>query len=124
MRTMLEIGKDLLNLFGEVNRPEMRDQSRKEAVDLFADIMKDFFQYVTVNDREWRSVEHEVPANFDAVLAFVPYGKCNNVHFDHTIMFASYDSDYGWMLEDYPEAEEVTITHWMPLPDDPKEATE
>jgi hypothetical protein len=118
---MLEIGKDLLNLFGEVNRPEMRDQSRKEAVDLFADIMKDFFQYVTVNDREWRSVEVEVPANFDAVLAFVPYGKCRNITFRDTILLASYDAD-GWMLEDYPEAEEVTITHWMPLPDDPKEA--
>ena len=120
MRTMLEIGKDLLNLFGEVNRPEMRDQSRKEAVDLFADIMKDFFQYVTEH-REWRSVEHEVPADFNAVLAFVPFGKCGHVHFDHTILFASYDPSDGWMLEDYPEAEEVTITHWMPLPDDPKE---
>lgn len=121
MRTMLEIGKDLLNLFGEVNRPEMRDQSRKEAVDMFADIMKDFFQYVTANDHEWRSVEHEVPANFDAVLAFVPHGKCRNITFRDTILLASYDAD-GWMLEDYPEAEEVTITHWMPLPDDPKEA--
>lgn len=119
MRTMLEIGKDLLNLFGEVNRPEMRDQSRKEAVDLFAAIMKDFFQYVT--DRpEWRSVEVEVPANFDAVLVWVPHGKCRNITFRDTILLASYDAD-GWMLEDYPEAEEVTITHWMPLPDDPKE---
>ena len=33
-------------------------------------------------------------------------------------MLASYDAD-GWMLEDYPEAEEVTITHWMPLPEIP-----
>lgn len=121
MRTMLEIGKDLLNLFSEVNSPEVKDTARKEAVDTFAAIMKDFFQYVSDHDREWRSVEHEVPADFDAVLAFVPYGKCNNVHFDHTILFASYDPSDGWMLEDYPEAEEVTITHWMPLPDDPKE---
>lgn len=124
MRTMLEIGKDLLNLFGEVNRPEVKDAARKEAVDTFAAIMKDFFQYVSDHDYEWRSVEHEVPADMDAVLAFVPYGKYQNISFRNSILFASYDPSDGWMLEDYPEAEEVTITHWMPLPDDPKEVTE
>lgn len=123
MRTMLEIGKDLLNLFGETNKPDVKDGARKEYVDRFADIMRDFFQYVTANDHEWRSVEVEVPANFDAVLVWVPHGKCRNITFRDTILLASYDAD-GWMLEDYPEAEEVTITHWMPLPDDPKEVTE
>ena len=118
MRTMLEIGKDLLNLFGEVNRPEMRDQSRKEATDVLADIMRDFFQYAA--DRPvWHSVEDEVPPNMDAVLVWVPEGKWKNLNFKDCVLFGSYDTD-GWMLEDYPEAEEMTITHWMELPDGPE----
>lgn len=118
MRTMLEIGKDILNLFGEVNRPEMRDQSRKEATDVLADIMKDFFQYVAERPA-WHSVEDELPPDTDSVLVWVPDGKWKNVTFKDCVLFGSYDPD-GWMLEDYPEAEELTITHWMELPEGPE----
>ena len=119
MRTMLEIGKDLLNLFGEVNRPEVRDQSRKDATDLFVDVMKDFFQYVAERPA-WHSVEDEVPPDIDPVLVWVPEGKQKNIHFRDCVLFASYDTPDGWMLEDYPDVEEVTITHWMELPEGPE----
>lgn len=51
MRTMIEIGKDLLNLFNKVNRSNLKDIERNEATDNFVEIMNDFFQHI-MNDME------------------------------------------------------------------------
>ena len=46
---MIEIGKDLLNLFGKVNCSGLSDAERKDAVNNFAEIMNDFFWHVVNN---------------------------------------------------------------------------
>lgn len=54
MRTMIEIGKDLLNLFYEINHANPNDIEKEKAVNCFVEIMNDFFQYV-INDMEEKS---------------------------------------------------------------------
>lgn len=38
-------------------------------------------------------------------------------------MLAQYVEGDGWVLEMFPEIESPDVTHWMPLPEMPKEAT-
>ena len=73
---------------------------------------------VTVN--EWISVEEKLPDTDDNVLV-ICNGEYKNIRFINAYDLAAYDSDEDeWILDSYPEAV-VTVTHWMPLPQPPKE---
>lgn len=70
---------------------------------------------------EWIDPELEVPnlagLHSDFVLAVVS-GKVGNCTYDHAIEVVSYE-DGKWWLADYPSAD-ISVSHWMPLPDAPK----
>lgn len=70
----------------------------------------------------WISTEDEVPSNDEVVLALVN-GKCGNITFKNAYLLASYFKD-GWLLEDYPDTEEFTVSYWLHLPEAPKECFE
>lgn len=63
----------------------------------------------------WIPVEEMLPDHTDFVLAFVTEGHHGRFHLKNTFCIASYGDDCGWILEDHPEVEEFTITHWRPL---------
>lgn len=63
----------------------------------------------------WIPVTEMVPGDTDFVLAFVKEGHHGRLHPKDTYCIASYGADCGWILEDHPEVEEFTITHWRPL---------
>ena len=72
---------------------------------------------------EWISVKDRLPENDDNVLVIVN-GKYNNVTFVNAMMIAAFcDDEHVWFLNEYPDFVHANVTHWMPLPEPPKEAT-
>lgn len=70
---------------------------------------------------EWISVKDRLPEGYDTYLVLV-HGKPNK----HITLFEAYElAEYlpsdGWYIETYPDWDEPIITHWMPLPEPPKE---
>ena len=69
---------------------------------------------------EWISVEDRMPINTDNILAFNGYGGVG----EYDIMYYTVHSKiHKWAFYyDYDRSEEIVeITHWMPLPEPPKE---
>ena len=68
----------------------------------------------------WIPVEERLPESDDNVLVIVN-GECKTMTFEEAYMLASYYSGDGWIVEWYEEWENPVVTHWMPLPEPPKE---
>ena len=68
---------------------------------------------------EWISCELMLPEEEGQVLALV-CGKYKNITFDHAVLLGEY-VDGEWILEQYPEAENITVSHWAFIPDLPAE---
>lgn len=72
----------------------------------------------------WISVEERLPddeLDGETVLAIVYGNPHENITLHSAIMTAGYFDGEGWVVNEYPEWENPTITHWMPLPEPPKE---
>lgn len=74
--------------------------------------------------QRWIPVSERLPEDEDdgeTVLAVV-FGKPHkNITLHHAIMTAEYFYQGGWLVDEYPEWENPIVTHWMPLPEPPKE---
>ena len=70
----------------------------------------------------WISVKDRLPDDSDKIVLVIANGKFGNITLDEAFELACYYKDYGWVLESYPDMENVRVTHWMPLPEPPKEA--
>ena len=73
---------------------------------------------------EWISVKERLPddeKDGETVLAIVSGKPHKNITLCHALMTAGYFPGEGWVVNEYPEWENPTITHWMPLPEPPKE---
>lgn len=86
-----------------------------EVTEFNADIQKKLEGLPGVVPDGWISTEWELPtAQTGQVLALVN-GKYKNIGFDHAVLLADY-VDGEWMLEDYPEATDITVSHWAFIP--------
>lgn len=76
-------------------------------------------------DRSKRiSVKERLPddeKDGETVLAIVSGKPHKNITLCHALMTAGYFPGEGWVVNEYPEWENPTITHWMPLPEPPEE---
>lgn len=74
----------------------------------------------------WRSVENELP-EFDEDVLVYAIGKSNNFIGDGVIAITSYTNNkYGFNIVGWNDPWQYfltnyEITHWMPLPEPPKE---
>ena len=68
----------------------------------------------------WISVKDRLPEDGEGVLALVS-GKCGNVTFESAYELAEYSKKDGWILCYFPEFADPDVSHWMPLPEPPKE---
>lgn len=68
---------------------------------------------------EWISCELMLPEEIGQVLVLVS-GKYKNITFDHAVLLGEY-VDGEWILERYPEAEDITVSHWAFIPNLPAE---
>lgn len=73
-----------------------------------------------MEDDGWIPVTERLPEHDNNVLVIVT-DRFSNIKLEHAYLLANYEHDCGWILEMFPEIENPGVTHWMPLPDMPKE---
>ena len=71
---------------------------------------------------EWISVKDRLPEIYEDVLVIASGNPQKNITLSAAYCFG-YISGDGWVIEEYPEWENAYVTHWMMLPDPPKEDT-
>ena len=77
-----------------------------------------------IDRSKWISVKERLPddeKDGETVLAIVSGKPHKNITLCHALMTAGYFPGEGWVVNEYPEWENPTITHWMPLPEPPEE---
>ena len=70
----------------------------------------------------WHRVEEELPSmdGYDWVLGIVT-GEAGYLRFHKAVMMVSFDPQYKeWFIDEYTDAK-ITVSHWMELPEPPKE---
>lgn len=70
---------------------------------------------------EWISVKDRLPRDNTFALVCVSGKPKKNISLENAYELAEFDMDEGWILEMWPEWEGPKVTHWMPLPEPPKE---
>lgn len=71
-------------------------------------------------EMEWISVKDKLPPEDDPVLVVV-HGYRGGFEPISLVEISSYSHDFGFSLDDLPIGGVIDITHWMPLPELPKE---
>lgn len=71
---------------------------------------------------EWISVKDRLPEIDGNVLVIVNGKQHKNVTLESAYELAEFSPSDGWIMEMWPEWETPEVTHWMPLPDPPREA--
>lgn len=77
-----------------------------------------------IDRSKWISVKERLPddeKDGETVLAVVSGKPHENITLCHALMTAGYFPGEGWVVNEYPEWENPTVTHWMPLPEPPEE---
>lgn len=71
-------------------------------------------------EMEWISVKDKLPPEDESVLVVVH--ECSEAFEPISLVeISSYSHDFDFDLTDLPIGGVVDITHWMPLPEPPKE---
>ena len=68
---------------------------------------------------EWIRADERLPETDDQDYLVVVSGKFENVAFLGAIELAYYSKSEGWILEMWPMAKDLKVSHWMPLPELP-----
>lgn len=71
-------------------------------------------------EASWISVKDRLPEEEAFVLCSLT-GRRKNVTYEGAPVIGTYYADEGWVLEEAPGWENPPVTHWMPLPEPPKE---
>lgn len=78
-------------------------------------------QYQKQDNRGWIKSEEQLPDDGDCVLVLAS-GNVGDEILIEAYMLAEYYKDEGFILEEYPAAEDIFIEWWMSLPEPPEEA--
>ena len=70
---------------------------------------------------KWISVEERLPEISDVVLVIASGKPRENIELHDAFLIASFWGDEGWIADGYEEWDAINVTHWMPLPEPPKE---
>lgn len=73
-------------------------------------------------ERRWIPVTERLPETEANVLVVANGNPHSNITLERAYELAIFSIDEGWILEMWPEWEDPDVTHWMPLPEPPKEA--
>lgn len=65
---------------------------------------------------EWRDASVEHPAKDETVCNVIVNGTYENITFQDAVCQATWYEGEGWVLEAYPEFENLKVTHWLELP--------
>lgn len=73
-----------------------------------------------MDNRGWIKAEEQLPDDGDCVLVLASGAAGENITLINAYMLAGYFKDEGFILEEYPQAEDIFIEWWMPLPAPPE----
>lgn len=69
----------------------------------------------------WIDASVELPADSDELVLVIVSGKpAENITLENAVELAEYSAEEGWILESFPEATDLKVTWWMPIPDWPE----
>lgn len=112
---------------------EHKDMLRHCSVDttVFAEQLKRYIREIPAADvapaQKWISTKDRLPELVGEcrALVIVSGQPEKSVVLDHAYMLAEYYNDgvtdYGWIIEEYPEWEKPDVHYWMPLPEQPRD---
>ena len=72
-----------------------------------------------MDNRGWIKAEEQLPDDGDCVLVLAS-GNVGDEILIGAYMLAEYYKDEGFILTEYPTAEDIVIKWWMPLPEPPE----
>ena len=72
-------------------------------------------------ENKWIPVTERLPEEDCCEYLVVVNGIYRFVSYERAVEIAVYDEEEGWVLEAYPNWQDPIVTHWMPLPEPPKE---
>lgn len=75
-----------------------------------------------MDNRGWTRAEDKLPEDNEEVLVIASGNVNGKQLLVNAYMLATYYKDEGFILEEYPEAENLTVNWWIPLPEPPEEA--
>ena len=73
-----------------------------------------------MNNRGWIKAEEQLPDDGDCVLVMASGVIGEKITLINAYMLAEYDKDEGFILEQYPAAEDIIVEWWLPLPEPPE----
>lgn len=92
---------------------------REKLIDLMlhipgAEEIADFFLANGVTFQKWIPVSERLPEQHSSVIVYRKTKRFSMLHYSSALGFHFYDSEWGDVTVD-------DVTHWMPLPEPPKE---
>ena len=88
--------------------------------DLEADALA-YIQQLESTQPKWISVEERLPEHGEVVMVWAKAKPDEEALPRDILSFASYWCDDGWVVDFIDDTDDITVTHWMPLPEAPKE---
>lgn len=70
---------------------------------------------------KWISVEERLPEMSDIVLVIANGKPREHITLINAFLIASYWGEEGWIADGFEGWDKLAVTHWMPLPEGPKE---
>ena len=124
MKTPEEIKKGLeACVAGECRSKRHECPYRKEAECTMA-LSEDALEHIKQLEAQvpkWISVEERLPEVSDVVLVIANGKPRPNVTLLNAILIASFWEDEGWIADGFEGWDGLRVTHWMELPEPPKE---
>lgn len=75
----------------------------------------------TLDTCDWRRVADELPQIGESVLVIASGKPMPNIEWVNVPTIAEYWDALGWEISEYLEWGNAQVTHWMPLPELPKD---
>ena len=74
-----------------------------------------------IRQNDWIRCPDALPEDPSELVLVIVNGWANDyIPLVNAQMLAVYSPDEGWMLEEYPDAEDITISCWTHIPQPPK----
>lgn len=91
-----------------------------QAIDEFAHDLVEATQF-EAQVPKWISVEERLPEVSDVVLVIANGKPREHITLHNALLIASYWGEEGWIADGFVGWDKLAVSHWMPLPEGPKE---
>ncbi len=76
-------------------------------------------------EADWNSTVEKLPEDEGTAALVICNGTISgNIHLEEAYLLAFYSKENGWILEQWPEEKDFTVSFWMKLPEPPEEGAQ